>query len=79
MKLTYEGLNSEHMLEPPKPRRKITKFSDGKNCYCIVDGEKIVHISFPTSSTNEQGFTRHFMGSKKISLLEFSNLNSTLA
>jgi len=78
LRLTYEGLNSEHMLNPPKKQRKITKYNNGGNEYCLIEGENIVHVSYPDSSTNEQGFTRHFLNSKEISIEEFNKIKKDL-
>lgn len=77
MRKTFEGLNAEHLLVPPKPRRKITKWTDDKgNFFTHIKGEDVVDMRFQTFSINEQGFRRDFMKSKLISLKEFKGLSN---
>lgn len=77
MTKTFEGLNAEHMLVPPRPRRKITKYSDCKgNFYTLIDGEDMVTVNFPDVHINEEGYHRNFLNKRMITLEEFNKLNA---
>lgn len=78
MKKTFEGLNAEHMLNPPKPRRKIIKYSDDKgNFYTLIDGENMVTVNFRDVHINEEGYHRNFLNKKMITMDEFNKLNDS--
>lgn len=78
MKKTFEGLNAGHMLVPPRPRRKLTKYSDGKgNFYTLIDGENMVTVNFQDVHINKEGYYRNFLNERMITMEEFNKLNTT--